>query len=232
VRLRDIKVAAREAQAMLVQAGYLARDLDREGHREGSLHVFMVHGLYASAGVFRPMRLAIEREFGVGVSTMSYLSGPGIVELTAQLSRRLEQLPPTLSVVLVGHSLGGLVARQYVRKHAMHSSVVQTISLAAPFNGTHRHRWVVGQAGRDLVPGSPSLGPLCEDTPENRVIPHLSLIATDDHLVLGAAHPKYGTRHFIDNVGHNGILFHPQVIATVLEQVARWVTPPRSPDEP
>lgn len=227
MRLRDIKVAAREAQAMLVQAGYLARDLDRQGHSDGDLHVFMVHGLYASAGVFRPMRRAIEARLQVAVSTMSYLPGAGILELTAQLARRLQRLPPRLSVVLVGHSLGGLVARQYVRQHAMQSRVVQTISLATPFNGTHRHRWVVGQAGRDLVPGSPILAPLWQDSPQNRAVPHLSLIATDDQLVLGAAHPQFGTRRFIENVGHNGILFDDQAIASVLEQVAQWVNLPQ-----
>lgn len=227
VALQKIKIAAREAQAMLVQAGYLARDLDREGHREGTLHVFMVHGLYASAGVFRPMRRALERDLGVGVSTMSYLPGPGIVELTAQLSRRLQQLPPRLSVVLVGHSLGGLVARHYVRNDDVRRRVVQTISLATPFNGTHRHRWVVGQAGRDLVPGSAILAPLADDNVENSAVPHLSLIAADDRLVLGAAHPQFGERRFIEHVGHNGILFHEQAIASVLKQTAQWLSPPR-----
>jgi len=217
---------------MLLQARFLGCDLDRVGHCEGGLHVFMVHGLYASAGVFRPMRMVIERELGVGVSTMSYLPGPSIVELTSQLARRLEQLPSTLSVVLVGHSLGGLVARQYVQEYEKQSRVVQTISLAAPFNGTHRHHLVVGQAGRDLVPDSPSLGPLREGDPKSRAVPHLSLIAGDDQLVLGAAYPSYGSRQVIEDVGHNGILFHERAIATVVEQVARWVAPPSPSNSP
>lgn len=229
VSLRDIKLVAREAQAMLVQARFLGVDLAQDGHLQGGIHVFMVHGLYASAGVFRPMRLAIERELGVGVSAMSYFPGPGIVELTSQLARRLRKLPPTLPVVLVGHSLGGLVARKYVQEFDEQGRVVQTISLAAPFNGTHRHQLVVGQAGRDLVPGARCLEPLREGSPTNHAVPHLSLVAGDDQLVLGAAYPNYGSCQVIEDVGHNGILFHPQAITAVVEQVARWAAPPSRP---
>lgn len=218
-RLRNVHTMLVETRAMLTQARYLAADWRSQDFGSADTHVVLVHGLYATAGVFRPLRSALLRDLGVGASTFSYFPGPGIGELTGRLRKVLQTLPSTQPIVLVGHSLGGLVVRNYVLEFA-DTPIQLTISLAAPFSGSRRFHLVPGQAGRDLIPGAEILAPLSRDSAAHRAVPHLSLLAADDRLVLGPALPSYGERCVIQDTGHNGILFHEQAIAAVVERVA------------
>jgi len=219
-RLRRTQLALREAAAMFTQARYLGLDWAPTRHAAGHVHVILIHGLYASAGVFRPLRRRLHDELNVGTSSFSYLPGPGIVELTGRLTDLVRQAPEASRIVLVGHSLGGLVARFYVRQTQCDPRIIQTISLAAPFLGTHKYHLVPGQAGRDLKPGASILPPLCVDDATNRRVPHLTLVAADDHLIVSGAFPEYGQARVVAGAGHNGILYDAQAISLVVERVA------------
>ncbi len=211
----------REAGAMLTQARYLGRDwATHSATRSDSGYLVLLHGLYASAGVFRPMRRALEAGGNLGVSTFSYLPGPGIEELTQRLSKLIAEIEGPGPVVLIGHSLGGLVIRNFVRRAELDSRIVQTISLAAPFRGSGKYRLVPGQAGRDLVPDARILEPLRRRDVENLRVPHLTLVAEEDEMIEGGAFPDYGKYQQIPAVGHNGILFSSDAIEAVCSAVA------------
>ena len=78
--------------------------------------VVFLHGLFASAGVLRPLRAAITRNRGVHAAALSYPPGPGIAELSERLRALLHTLPATARIHLVGHSLGGIVVRHFVQE--------------------------------------------------------------------------------------------------------------------
>lgn len=209
----------REVSAMLTQARYLGFDWTLTETFDQDAHVVFIHGLYASAGVFRPLKEALTNAYRVGTSSFSYLPGVGIELLTDRLDALLRELKGQYPVILVGHSLGGLVVRQHVRRLSRDPRVVQTISLAAPFLGTHKHQLVPGQAGRDLTPGAQILSALVQNDLSNQHVPHLSLLAEHDQLIVPGAIPKYGEHQIISGAGHNGILFDRQAIASVLDKV-------------
>src|SRR5438445_1604345 len=98
--------------------------------------VVLVHGFMASAGVFRPMRARLEKEAGACVASFSHAPGWGVKRIAQQLANLVDRIPHGTRIHLVGHSLGGVVARWYVQEMGGHARVAQTISLATPFGGT------------------------------------------------------------------------------------------------
>lgn len=178
--------------------------------------VVFLHGLFASAGVLRPLRAAITRNRGVHAAALSYPPGPGIAELSERLRALLHTLPATARIHLVGHSLGGIVVRHFVQEIG-DARVVQTISLATPFAGIPRAGWLGLAATRDLDHQSPLLRRL-RLRGESSTIPHLSIIAGADSLVKSpVAHALPGGEVVImHDRGHNTLLFDDEV-ARVIE---------------
>jgi len=135
--LRALQATAREAGAYARQAMLIHRDLGDVVPRDvatGDMVVVLVHGLLATAGVLRPLRAALERHRGVHVASFTYAPGPGAEEVAARLERLLGAVPAGADVHLVGHSLGGIVARHYAVTRDDHR-VRGTVTLATPFGG-------------------------------------------------------------------------------------------------
>jgi triacylglycerol lipase len=214
-------VAGREAMAFARQAWLLRHDLvapviPANVGDDDDVVVFL-HGLFASAGVLRPMRAQIMRHVGTHAAALSYAPGPGVDEIAGRLTVLLRDLPRTTRIHLVGHSLGGIVARHYALE-TMDARVVQTISLSSPFAGVPRAAWLGFEGARDLDPQSPLLLRLRLRSGTHGV-PHLSIIAGADSLVKSPiAHALPGGDVIVmKDRGHNTLLFDDEV-ARVVEQ--------------
>jgi pimeloyl-ACP methyl ester carboxylesterase len=178
-----------------------------------------VHGLMASAGVLRPLRAAVSRHPRVHAAALTYAPGPGVEPLAARLGDLAASLDAGARLHLVGHSLGGIVARFWAQR-TKDPRVVQTISLASPFAGVRGARAVPLGFARDLDPDGPVLREvrLADVAPR---IPHLSIIAGADALVpapVTQALP-HGDVIVIDDVGHNGLLFDAAVARHVERRI-------------
>jgi triacylglycerol lipase len=179
--------------------------------------VILLHGLLASAGVFRPMRARLEAQ-GYCAASFSYAPNRSIRTVAERLIRIVSIIPERVRVHLLGHSLGGIVARDYVQNLGGHERVVQTVSLASPFYGVpyaRRFPWVV----RDLRPGSALLERIRACPPHVKV-PHLSIIAGRDRMVPPENTRLPGAPHVVlPHSGHNTLLFDPEVIQILLDQL-------------
>jgi pimeloyl-ACP methyl ester carboxylesterase len=222
-KLDPLVIAGREAMAFARQAWLLRHDTRGGAVPSAVDHgddvVVFLHGLFASAGVLRPLRAAVTRHRGVHAAALSYPPGPGIEELSERLRALLDTLPATARIHLVGHSLGGLVVRHFVQEIG-DARVVQTISLATPFAGVPRAAWLGLHSARDLSHGSPILRRIALH-PDAAAIPHLSIIAGADTLVdAPVAHAlPGGDVQIMDARGHNGLLFDPDVARAVAQRV-------------
>jgi triacylglycerol lipase len=209
-----------EARAMARQARLLAHDLG-ESHWSGSrARLVFVHGLYATAGVFRPMREMLGAELGFASSTFSYGLGPGVAELSGRLTGVIERAPGDEPIVLVGHSLGGLVVSDYVQNGNLDPRVVQTITLCAPFRGTRLQSLVPGDAGRDIRADSPLLPLLRAGNTRRRRLPHLTIEAGADGRIEPNARPDFGDYQLVASATHNGILFDERAWRLLTERLA------------
>jgi pimeloyl-ACP methyl ester carboxylesterase len=227
-----------ETLATLRQACLLPCDLGPvvpDGCREGDDVVVLIHGFFATAGVFRPLRSRLANETGARVASFTHAPGQTVRSIARALARLVDAIPHQARVHIVGHSLGGIVARWYVQELGGHGRVAQTISLASPFGGAPVARRFPILVGADLREGSSTLARLRRDPHAHRV-PHTSIVASDDHLVVpqtsGAFH--HGDVLVMQGRSHNSLLFDREVADVVAQRVlavsgaapARKVPPP------
>jgi len=184
--------------------------------------VVLVHGFLASGGVFRPLRARLERDGAARVATFSHAPGASIRRIARQLARVVEALPAGVRVTVVGHSLGGVVARWYVQEMGGHRRVARTISLASPFGGAdlcHRVRLLK----RAELHGESALLRRVRERAASVDVPHTSVVAEEDRVVVGVECATLGTGDVVvlPRRGHNTLLFDDDVAELVVDRLRR-----------
>jgi triacylglycerol esterase/lipase EstA (alpha/beta hydrolase family) len=221
-------VLGSEAVATLREVVLMPRDIATvvPNARPGDDVVVLVHGFMASAGVFRPMRARLEREVGARVATFTHAPGQGVKRIAQQLSDLMDRIPLGTRIHIVGHSLGGLVARWYVQEMGGHARVAQTISLASPFGGSHVARALPVLVGADLHPSCEVLTRLRSHAHVGEV-PHTSFVAGADRLVWPTQSAVFarGEAVFLPRRGHNTVLFDEEVLRRVVDLVRAYQFP-------
>lgn len=214
-----------ETVATLREVALMARDIPAVVPAEVAPHddvVVLVHGFFASAGVFRPMRSHLVNDTKAKVASFTHAPGAGVERIARSLARLVARIPNGCRVHLVGHSLGGLVARWYVQELGGHARVTQTISLGSPFGGTERARRFRFLVGADLHRTSPILARLRARAHEHDV-PHMSVVADADAMIIpceSAVFPR-GEVVVLAGRGHNSLLFDPDSITHVVERIKK-----------
>ena len=170
------------------------------------------------------MRARLERA-GAGVASFTHAPGKSVRGIAASLAELVDRIPSGARVHLVGHSLGGVVARWYVQELGGHARVEQTISLASPFGGVPVAKRFPYFVGADLHASSSTLERLRGGPFEARV-PHTSIVAADDHLVVPQRSAAFHRGDVIVMAGcsHSSLLFDHEVA----EIVAKRVRAPRA----
>jgi pimeloyl-ACP methyl ester carboxylesterase len=220
-----LQAAAHEALAFARQGLLLRHDMAEpvipEGVAAGDDVVVFLHGLFATAGVLRPLRAAVARHPSLHTAALTYFPGPGVDTIAGRLGELVRRIPAHAHLHLVGHSLGGIVVR-YFALESRDPRVVQTISMATPFGGVARAAWLrLGSVG-DLAPGSRVLRRILLH-PDAAAIPHLSIVAGADTLVESpVAHALPGGEvKVLEGRGHNTLLFDDEAARTVEARVLR-----------
>ena len=114
--------------------------------------VLLVHGYGCSRGIWRTQRARLEAA-GHVVATITLMPPFGhIDEMVPLLAKRIDDVLAQTGadkLVLVGHSMGGLVCRDYLAIHGG-DKVARLITLATPHQGSQLGRpWAWGQCPRD-----------------------------------------------------------------------------------
>jgi triacylglycerol lipase len=209
--LREVTLMARNLAAVVPDA------------RPGDDVVVLVHGFFASAGVFRPLRARLERGAGARVATFTHAPCVGVRRIARRLAELVDDIPRGARITIVGHSLGGIVARWYVQEMGGDARVAQTISLATPFHGVHVPQVFVGadlHAQSQLLARLRALAHLC-------TVPHTSIVAAADTVVVGIETACLGTGDVIvvPDRGHHALLFDDGVAGAVIDRVRRASSP-------
>jgi triacylglycerol lipase len=213
---------AREARALARQGSLMLRAIPRRRRRlDGERVVVFVHGFLAAGAGFDPMR--IEVEDALGLPTLDYTYGPlaTFEDVVARLEAHIDaHVPAHATLSLVGHSLGGIVARSYLHELEQEHRVDRVITIATPHAGTVPARYAPsGLAQAQVIrPGSEVLRRLREHRERALHIPHVAIVAGQDKMCFppeSAAAIEHADVHRFDDLGHNEILYDRRVIELV-----------------
>jgi triacylglycerol lipase len=224
-----LRAGITETVATLREVALMSRDLRPIVPEYAAPHddvVVLVHGFFASAGVFRPLRAKLSATTNAKIASFSHIPGQGVDRIAQSLARLIDRLPKGCRIHLIGHSLGGVVARWYVQELGGHTRVRQTISLGSPFGGTEHARLFPFLVGADLHRSSALLARLRAKADEHDV-PHTSIVGDADTVVVpynSAIFPR-GNVQVLTGRGHNTLLFDEQAVTTVVEQIRSQMLP-------
>jgi triacylglycerol lipase len=212
----------------------LVRNLWRPAPGAGasSSPVILIHGLYHNASAWIRFRGSLKRAGYDRVYAFNYSSfRPDFQEICGQLKQWIMEISrnfPGEGIILVGHSLGGLLARAYAARNDVSQgpAVKALITLGTPYGGSKMVVFGIGKLARSLTSGSPLIREL-----EGKQVPSgvscIALHSPVDNLVLPAESlkPPSGWREELtDPVCHVAMLYHGPTIRRVLNQMKAAVT--------
>jgi triacylglycerol lipase len=136
-----------------VQRGLLLGDVVAAG-----TPILLVHGLVDNRSIFTLLRRALQRRGFGHITTLNYSPFTQDVRAAAaRLAHQVERICEDTGyerVHVVGHSLGGVVARYYVQRMGGDGRVHTLVTLGTPHSGTHAARLLPQRLVRQLRPGS------------------------------------------------------------------------------
>jgi triacylglycerol esterase/lipase EstA (alpha/beta hydrolase family) len=189
------------------------------------LPVLLVHGVLCNAGVWHAFARWAARK-GIGpVYALSYGPPLASIELFAeQAAARIDAILAATHakrVVVIAHSMGGLVMRAYLRRHGG-AKVARVVTVGTPHEGSV-HAWMAaGTSLAQIRPGNPWLAALGapggDDLP-----PFVSIWSWHDSMVAPQTSSQiaFGDNIVLGGVAHNALLRDPQVFGHLAEEIER-----------
>ncbi|MDZ7843025.1 MAG: alpha/beta fold hydrolase [Gammaproteobacteria bacterium] len=189
----------------------------------GEVPLVLVHGFYSNAGFWHSMKPALRAAGWNNIFTLNL--DPlfiGIDDYARQLAQRVEAASRrcgTDSAILVGHSMGGLVARVCARR--IPGRIRHVVCIGSPHHGTVPASLVPSLTTRQMRPGSDWLAGLNRGDPDGIVT---NLYSEHDNIIV----PQHSaTLPGAENIalraiGHLEMAFSPalrQALIDVLQQI-------------
>lgn len=189
--------------------------------------VVLLHGFIDNRSVFVLLRRALDRDGGRHIESLNYSPLTCDIRTAAELlGRHIEDICERTGqqrVDIVGHSLGGLIARYYVQRLCGDHRVRTVVTLGTPHSGTravplaNAHPIV-----RQMRPGSEVLEELSAPAPgcRTRFVAFWSDFdqVMDPVATARVDHPDLMARNVqVTGIGHLALPVHPAVAAEIRE---------------
>lgn len=184
--------------------------------KRGVTPTLLLHGLFVNRACWFWFRSRLKHHGCENILTIN-LSGFHSEEVqTELLSKKIDELRHRLGVNkvnLVGHSMGGIIARNYVQRRGGQNKVDRLIFLGTPHQGSKLTPFSFMPLGKLLMPGSDFLRRLNSE-PEPVGVQTVNIYTRKDNMVLPntSAQLPWGAQVELDNMGHTSLLYRTAVI--------------------
>jgi len=193
-----------------------------------ALPIVLLHGVGCNAGVWSGFRRHREEMGPQPVYALSY--GPPLhsiehfAEQLASCLAAIEAATGAQQVIVVGHSMGGLVARAYIRRYGA-AKVRRLVTIGTPHHGS-LHAWLMlGPSLAQMRPGSGWLRELNRGA-DAAGVATVSIWSWHDSMVTPqtSSRIEWGENVVLAGIAHNALLDHPDVWAQLDAQIDRAAT--------
>jgi triacylglycerol esterase/lipase EstA (alpha/beta hydrolase family) len=184
--------------------------------------LLLVHGVAVNDGVWFAVRRDLARRSLGPVYTINY--GPplaGIEHFAGQLASRIDAVCAATGaerVTLIAHSMGGLVARAYLRRFGA-VRIAQLITIGTPHHGSMLAWTFAGRCLAQMRPGSRWLADINRNESAPAPVPITSIWSRHDSMVAPQASAELACARNVAlaGIGHNALLNSRDV----MDEVAR-----------
>jgi triacylglycerol lipase len=208
-----------------IHRGLLIGDVEAAG-----TPILLVHGFVDNRSIFTVLRRALRRRGFGRVWTMNYHV------LTSDVRRAAQRLDATVEAIceqtgyermhVIGHSMGGIVARYYVQRMGGDARVHTLVTLGSPHGGTRAAHLLPRGVCRQLTPRSQIIAELAEPAATCRTR-FVSFWSDLDVLIspkraARVDHPDLSARNvFVRGVGHMSMPIDVRVTREIAATLAQ-----------
>jgi triacylglycerol lipase len=208
-----------------VQRGLVIGDVEASG-----TPILLVHGMVDNRSIFTVLRRSLRRRGFRRVLSINYSPLTTDVRLAAtNLATRVEQLCEETGferIHVIGHSMGGLIARYYVQRLGGDERVHTLVTLGTPHAGTRTARLVPHPLAKQLRPDSALVSELRDPAPGCRTR-FLAVWSDLDQLIVPKRaarvdHPDLDARNvLIRGVGHMSLPIDRRTVHEIGQTLAQ-----------
>ena len=199
-----------------VQRGLIVGDVEASG-----TPILLVHGMVDNRSIFTVLRRGLRRRGFRRVLSVNYSPLTSDVRLAAtSLATQVERLCEETGferIHLIGHSMGGLIARYYVQRLGGDERVHTLVTLGTPHNGTYPAHLLPHRLARQLRPDSDLVVELREPATGCRTR-FLAVWSDLDQMIVPKRaarvdHPDLDARNvLVRGVGHMSLPIHRRTV--------------------
>lgn len=211
-----------------VQRGLIIGDVEAAG-----TPIIMVHGVIDNHSIFTVLRRGLSRR---GFGRVISLNYSPLTDDIRRVSRRLALLVESVCretgyerVHIIGHSMGGVVARYYIQKLGGDERVHTLVTLGSPHNGSAYAKMLPHSLARQLRPDGDMVKELAEPAPG--ISTRMIAIWSDlDQIIIPQrnariVHPDLNARNvFMRGIGHMSLPVDGRVVHEICTALAHLDT--------
>jgi len=182
--------------------------------------IILLHGLFQSRACWWWLKLNLRRHGHIALHAIALPPWKDVEVLTERLAKTVDTLRHrhgTCRVHLVGHSMGALIARNYLQIRGGAGKIERCVFLGAPHGGSKLAAFALSPLGLLLIPGSAFLQRLATAAwPDRTGV--LNIYSIHDNMVLPAENaflPGISNAE-MTGMGHTSLLFYPSVIRRII----------------
>lgn len=186
--------------------------------RRGETPILLLHGLFNNRASWFWFKWFLGKQGLSNIATINLSSWHNEEALTELVAKKVDELRHRLGVDkvhLVCHSMGGIIARNYIQLRGGAEKVDHCVCLGSPHFGSKLTPFAIAPLGKVLVPGSDFLRRL-NDAPVPEEVKMTNIFTRKDNMVLPNANAQlpWGDAVELDNMGHTALIYRqPALIA-------------------
>ncbi len=187
--------------------------------------VVLLHGVYCNRAIWRPvlryLRARSQCEFVAPNLTPVWASLDVQAQRFAHWLNHMVRQRPHAPVILVGYSMGGLIARICIAQKLIHVPIQRLVCIATPHAGSRLANFLPGAVAADLRIGSVILTKLnrIKADPMPAIV---NLYSRHDTMIVPyqSAHLLNARNEAVEAIGHTSLVYSPQVRSAILRELA------------